>query len=109
MAGIEKDRAAEVQIRASSIADSGALITVSGELDVSNAEQLKSAVQDLKVDDRTRLVFDLSALRYMDSAGIAVLLDAAAKAGSVHLRNPSTAVRRVIELTGLSDMLPSEP
>jgi anti-anti-sigma factor len=44
----------------------------------------------------------------MDSAGIAVLIGAAAKLQHVRLRNPSPAVRRVVEITGLSDVLPIE-
>jgi anti-anti-sigma factor len=54
------------------------------------------------------LIFDLSRLRFMDSAGIAVLIGAAAKVKAVHLRDPSPIVRRVIEVTGLSDVLPIE-
>ena len=49
--------------------------------------------------------FDLSGLDYIDSAGIAVLLGAAAEC-AVRLRDPSPAVRRVVELTGLTDVLP---
>ena len=42
----------------------------------------------------------------MDSSGIAVLLEAAQQADSVVIRRPSNAVRRVIETTGLSEVLP---
>jgi anti-anti-sigma factor len=45
----------------------------------------------------------------MDSAGIAVLVGVAAKVNAVQLRQPSPAVRRVVELTGLSGVLPIEP
>jgi anti-anti-sigma factor len=44
----------------------------------------------------------------MDSAGIAVLLGAATKLKEVQVRDPSPAVRRVIEITGLSDVLSIE-
>ena len=42
----------------------------------------------------------------MDSAGIAVLLAASRKVPSVSLRDPSPAVRRVLEMTGLTTVLP---
>ena len=85
------------------------IVTVSGELDISNAEVLAATVAVLTDEHPERLVFDLSGLRFMDSAGIAVLLRAAAKVKSVLLREPSPAVRRVVELTGLTDVLRIEP
>jgi anti-anti-sigma factor len=44
----------------------------------------------------------------MDSAGIAVLIRAAANVNAIHLRDPSPIVRRLIEVTGLSGVLPIE-
>jgi anti-anti-sigma regulatory factor len=41
----------------------------------------------------------------MDSSGIAMLLRTVGGAGSVEVRNPSTVVRRIIECTGLSEIL----
>ncbi len=84
------------------------IVSVSGELDSSNAASLEAAVAPLAAAHTERLVFDLSALRFMDSAGIAVLVGVAAKVKAVHLREPSDAVRRVIELTGLTGVLPIE-
>jgi anti-sigma B factor antagonist len=82
------------------------ILAVSGELDMSNVDVLKAAVAALRAD---KVVFDLSALRFMDSAGIAALLEAREQIGSVLLRAPSPTVRRVIEVTGLADVLPVEP
>ena len=42
----------------------------------------------------------------MDSAGIAVLLGATRRVPAVRLREPSPAVRRVLEMTGLTTVLP---
>ena len=47
-------------------------------------------------------MFDLAGLRFMDSAGIAVLLGATKRVERVSLREPSPTVRRVVELTGLT-------
>jgi anti-sigma B factor antagonist len=108
VAGLERHRAAAVAISTAPGAGGEALITVTGELDVSNAHELKTVAASLAAAHPERLVFDLSGLRYMDSAGIAVLLDASSRVGSVRLRDPSRAVRRVVELTGLSEVLPLE-
>jgi anti-anti-sigma factor len=85
------------------------LITVEGELDSSNVASLEATIASVTADRPAHLVFDLSGLRFMDSAGISALIGAAAKVGAVRLRQPSAPVRRVIELTGLSSILPTEP
>jgi anti-anti-sigma factor len=108
MAELDDDRIAEVAIDTRSDPTGVAIVTVSGELDISNAGTLEHAVASITAEHPERLIFDLSGLRFMDSAGIAVLLDAAGKVKAVHLRDPSPAVRRVVELTGLSDVLSIE-
>jgi anti-sigma B factor antagonist len=108
MAELEDDRAAEVVINTGVDPTGVAIVTVSGDLDMSNAATLERAVASITAARPERLIFDLSGLRFMDSAGIAVLLDAAGKVNAVRLRDPSTAVRRVVELTGLTDVLSIE-
>lgn len=90
-------------------APGGPVIEVSGDLDISSVEQLRSAVSEVAEARPEELTFEMSGLRFMDSAGIAVLLGAAGKVPSVRLSNPTTAVRRVIELTGLTEILKVEP
>ena len=85
------------------------MIAVSGDLDISSVERLRSAVTELTASHPQELIFDMERLRFMDSAGIAVLLGAAGSVPSVRLRNPTVAVRRVIELTGLVEVLKVEP
>ena len=87
----------------------GPVIVVSGDLDISSVGELRGAVDQVAATRPEELTFDMSALRFMDSAGIAVLLGAAGRVPTVRLRNPNTAVRRVIELTGLTDVLKVEP
>ncbi|HWX97295.1 MAG TPA: STAS domain-containing protein [Solirubrobacteraceae bacterium] len=109
MGELTGDRAAEVLIDTRVDTMGTPLITLSGELDSSNVESLESTIASITADRPERLIFDLSGLRFMDSAGISALIGAAAKVQAVQLRAPSPAVRRVIELTGLSDVLPIEP
>jgi anti-sigma B factor antagonist len=108
VAGLNRDRGAEVVISTASSAPGAAVISVAGELDASNAHELKTVAASIAATHRDELIFELSDLRYMDSAGIAVLLDACSRVGVVRLRDPSVAVRRVIELAGLTDVLPLE-
>jgi anti-anti-sigma factor len=85
------------------------MVTVTGDLDMSNAEELKATVASIAAGNPDALVFDFSGLRFMDSAGIAVLVDAANQVPDVRLRDPSAAVRRVVEITGLTAIIAMEP
>jgi anti-sigma B factor antagonist len=82
------------------------VITLTGEIDVSNVEQLRAAMDPVLSGRPDRLVFDLGELHFMDSSGIALLLESAERAGDVVLRRPSDIIRRVIVSTGLTDILP---
>ncbi len=86
-----------------------AVITLRGEIDMSNVESLRDVIAPVLEKTPERVDFDLSGLGFMDSSGIALLLRVAAKTGSVHLREPSALVRRMVEATGLSDVLLIEP
>ena len=102
-------RAAEIVIDTQLDPTGARLISVSGELDSSNVALLEATIASVTAEHPERLIFDLSGLRFMDSAGISALIGAAGKVNAVHLRNPSQAVRRVVELTGLTGVLPMGP
>jgi len=108
MAELDSDRRAEVVIDTRLDPTGAPIVIVSGELDISTAPSLEAIVASLTAEHPERLIFDLSDLRFMDSAGIAVLIGAAAKVNAVRLRNPSQTIRRVVEITGLSAVLPIE-
>jgi anti-sigma B factor antagonist len=104
MAELNGDTAAvQIDTRVDQTGD--AFIALSGELDSSNAATLEATLASLTAARPGRLVFDLTGLRFMDSAGIAVLVGAATRVGAVELLHPSPVVRRVIEITGLSQLL----
>ena len=108
MEELDGDRPAEALINTSTDPSGVPVVTVSGDLDLSNAGTLEATVASVAAEGPDELIFDLSGLRFMDSAGIAVLLLAVAQVDTVRLRAPSAAVRRVVELTGLTDVLPIE-
>ena len=80
------------------------VVKLIGEIDLSNADTLGDTLAAF-TGEGGHLVIDLSALEFMDSSGIAMLLRAAGRASSVEVRNPSDVVRRIIECTGLADVL----
>src|SRR5260221_899836 len=82
---------------------------VSGRLDGYWADHLNRALSDVVGDGRHRIRLDCSALSFISSAGIAVLLrfrkELARIDGSFYVVNPSKAVATVLQLTRVSDLL----
>ncbi len=88
---------------------SATTVTVSGELDLSNVDELRSRIEPLLAAHPEVMTFDLENLRFIDSSGIGLLLGAASRVGSIHLRNPSEIVRQVLNYTGLNGVLAVDP
>jgi anti-sigma B factor antagonist len=109
MADIDDKAAAEIAISTASDPDGSTLLTLSGELDSSNVDQLNEATRSILAKRPSRFVFDLAELRFMDSAGIAVLVQVATEVETVLVRNPPPIVKRLIEVTGLTGVLQIEP
>ena len=104
MAELDDDLASAVTIATEVDAAGDPIVIVSGEIDMSNANSLSAAVATITATPPPRLTFDLTGLRFIDSAGLAILVAAAART-DVSVRNPSAIVRSVIEATGLSTVL----
>lgn len=83
-------------------------VELAGELDLTTVDLLDAALAPVLEESPGRLVFDLTALEFMDSSGIAAMLRAAAAVPSVHVENPSQLIRRVLDATGLTDVLRSD-
>ena len=109
MAELDNDPPATIAIETQLDASGSAIVILSGELDASNVASLEAAMTSVTSRAPERVTFDLSALGFMDSSGIAVLINTAAKVSEVHLRQPSPIIRRVLESTGLSSLLTVEP
>ena len=71
-------------------------------------QQIMSVVNELS-EDTKELIFDMSGVEYISSAGIRVLLGAYKKMnshqGKMRIEKANDMVREVFEMTGLSDML----
>ncbi len=82
-------------------------LAVTGEVDVSNASELRAQADAVLADGFTdELVVDLSQVPYIDSTGIGVLVGAAHRAqeagASLAVANPQKNVERVLGLLGVS-------
>lgn len=87
----------------------GAVMAVSGELDLATAPLLWDAVAPLVPRAPAELVVDLRRTTFMDAAGLGTLVRAAqalAPAGCrVVLRSPAPVVRRLLEVAGVGPVL----
>lgn len=109
MADVDDTPYQGIEVSSTRAADGTVVITVTGDLDLMSADSLRDAVATALAGGSRPLVFELGGLRFIDSAGLAVLIEAASSAESIEVRAPSPAVRRAVELTGLSDVLTVRP
>ena len=83
-------------------------LEITGRLDTTTAPNLESVINELSVDTK-EIIFDMSGVEYISSAGIRVLLGAYKKMntnqGKMRIEKANDMVREVFEMTGLSDML----
>lgn len=84
-------------------------VSVVGEVDVSNADELRDATDAALEKKPTAIAVDLSEVAYIDSTGIGVLVGAAhhaADAGvAFEVDKPQPNVRRVLGLLGVEKEL----
>jgi anti-anti-sigma factor len=89
-----------------------ATLVIRGEVDICTAPEVERALGEALNQRPERLVLDLGRVDYIDCASLRVLA-AAGRAlpgrEKAVIRRPSQAVRRVLELTGMSDCFLSEP
>lgn len=84
-------------------------LALAGRLDTATAPQLEAELAAL--DGVTALTLDFSALEYLSSAGLRVLLSAhkrMSRRGSMTVRSINETIREVFALTGFLDLLTIE-
>ena len=87
---------------------------LSGEIDLSNVEPVRSALLDPVGQETDCLILDLGETRYLDSTGVRMIFDVALLLHSrrQQLRlvvTDETIVRRVLVLTKLDQSVPFDP
>lgn len=84
------------------------VVAVDGDVDLSTAPLLRHALAAALSQGPRRIVVDLSCVRFLNTAGLEVLLDAHSRAGpGIDLRLVATtrATWRPLRLTGLHELL----
>jgi anti-sigma B factor antagonist len=81
------------------------VIRVSGEVDVSNKDELNAAIASAQSEGTQEVEVDLSEVSYIDSSGIGVLVAAAHRATDEDRRffvsHPQRNVARVLSMLGM--------
>jgi anti-sigma B factor antagonist len=84
--------------------DGGVVVTLAGELDLYNAEEVRGALLDACAADPSLLVVDLEEVRFIDSTALGVLIEARSRMddrSGFRLAAPGLETRRALEVSGL--------
>ena len=85
-------------------------VIITGRLDTTTAPQLEAEIKQ-NVEGIERLVLDFSALEYLSSAGLRVLLSTQKvmnKQGEMIIKNVNETINEIFEVTGFIDILTIE-
>jgi len=85
-----------------------AVVSLSGSIDPRNLQSLHSALEAASGKGFRTLIFDLGEIRYINSAGLAYLVNLSdlleARGGGLHLANSQPKVKLIFELMGLTEL-----
>jgi anti-anti-sigma factor len=89
------------------------VVRVSGQIDMSNAEALTNAILDVVTNRSAGIVVDLSAVEYMDSAGVNMLAELQRRLGwrgqqLAAVATPDSRPWQVLSLAGADGLVPLE-
>ena len=86
----------------------GPRVRVSGELDLAGADAVRVALDEAIGDEAERVELDLGDLAFLDSSGLSVFIELAVRV-PVSTVSASDAVRRVVTVTGVDEVLGLAP
>lgn len=86
--------------------EDAALLTIEGDLDIDTATELQHHVANQLHHGRRHFLLDVSSVPFMDSSGMNIILrvyqEVRQISGGVYVISPTPAVRRILDLTGVS-------
>jgi len=95
-----------LKVETRNVQEGVAVIGLSGEVDVYTSPRLKQEMVDLLNRGTVKLVVDLSAVEYLDSTGLGVLIGGLKRArerdGDLRLICDNLRILRIFEITGLT-------
>ena len=80
----------------------GQVVRVAGEVDIAARASIEDAVN--RADADHPVMFDLSAVTFLDSAGLACLIAATRRPAGARLASTSAVVERILEFTDTEDL-----
>jgi anti-sigma B factor antagonist len=88
--------------------DGAAVIRLGGELDLYNAEEVRTALSGEIDGGQTKIVVDMAEVDFVDSTALGVLIEARARLGKdgLTLAAPQHETRRTLQVSGLDRHLP---
>ena len=93
------------------IANNTLTVKLSEDIDHNNSAEIRTKIDD-EINKRpiVNLIFDFSNVEFMDSSGIGMILGRykilKSMGGSVIINNPTKAVLKIIELSGINKIIP---
>lgn len=109
MDGVEAKPPAELSFHMATPETGTAMVTISGELDLGNIDQLAAAVDPVVAQGLERLILEVGELRFADSSAIAQWVSWSGQVESLELRNAPPLLRRVVTTMGLAGRLRLTP
>jgi anti-anti-sigma factor len=79
------------------------VVTLGGELDLYNANEVRTVLDEAITASATRIVVDLAEVEFVDSTALGVLLEARSRLGpdGLAVAGPRLEIRRALEVSGL--------
>jgi anti-anti-sigma factor len=108
VAAVDKAQPAPIAVTGVTGVDGAMVVSIAGELDMSNVNVVRTQLEDLLVTAPASIVFDLAELTFMDSSDIAFLVQVAARVKEISLRYVPGLIQRVLEATGVTELLTVE-
>jgi anti-sigma B factor antagonist len=98
----------EPPVRGTESRNGAAVITLAGELDLYNANEIRAALAKAIDEGATPVVVDMAAVEFMDSTALGVLIEARSRlgAGGLRLAALQLGTRRTLQVSGLDRHLP---
>jgi anti-anti-sigma factor len=98
----------EPPVRGLDVVGESSVLRLAGELDLYNADEIRSGLEEAVACSRGRVVVDLSEVEFLDSTALGVLIEARSKLGpnGLVLASPQHEIRRTLQVSGLDRQLP---
>lgn len=98
----------EPPVRGTETRDGATVVHLGGELDLYNADEVRSALAQAIDGGAGRVVVDMAEVEFVDSTALGVLIEARSKLGADGLRlaAPQIETRRTLQVSGLDRHLP---